>query len=145
MKSRNFTCSWLWKHLLNSSASDNQLYRRMFPDADIANSFQHADTNVKFVMQYRIKSYVFNLILTNVKDQPFRFILMKPLLAKWKSSMMLTLCTGMPEAIKLSLHILVLFLLDTAQMLTYYSILKHMCSEFRHLFIDEAWNGWTQC
>ena len=54
----------------------------MFPDADIANSFQHADTNVKLVMQYRIKSYVFNLILTNVKDQPFRFILMKPLLAK---------------------------------------------------------------
>ena len=49
--------------MLNSCASDNQLYRQIFPDSGIANLFQQADTKVKHVIQYKIKPYVFNLIL----------------------------------------------------------------------------------
>ena len=43
----------------------------------IANSFLQADTKVKYLIQYGIKHYVFNLILIDVKNQPFRFHLYK--------------------------------------------------------------------
>ena len=45
----------------------------MFPDSEIAKSFQQADTKAKYVVQHGIKPYVLNLILTDVKDQPFHF------------------------------------------------------------------------
>ena len=45
----------------------------MFLDCDIAESFQQADTNVRYVKHYRIKPYVFIVILTDLKDQPFHF------------------------------------------------------------------------
>ena len=56
-----------------SLVGENQLYRQMFLDSDIAESFQQADTNVRYVKHYRIKPYAFNLVLTDLKDQPFHF------------------------------------------------------------------------
>lgn len=60
-------------YLFNSCESDNQLYKQMFPDSDTVKSFRQADTKVKYVMQHGIKPHVLNLILTELKDQPFCF------------------------------------------------------------------------
>lgn len=56
-----------------SAASDSKLFSEMFPDSEIAKSYQMGETKVKYVIQYGISPYIQECNVTDMQSQPFTF------------------------------------------------------------------------
>ena len=56
-----------------SSNSDNDKFRRMFPDSAIAKSYQQAESKTKYVIQFGIAPHIRKLMIEDFNGQPFTF------------------------------------------------------------------------
>ena len=56
-----------------SVSSDNQRFRQMFPDSEIAKNYQQSETKIKYSIQYGIAPYLKQKLIYDYKDKPFTF------------------------------------------------------------------------
>ena len=57
-----------------SADGDNERFVLMFPDSEIAKSYRQSSTKIAYVIQHGIVPYLFDSIIANIKDKPFRFM-----------------------------------------------------------------------
>lgn len=62
-----------YNYSFNSTATDNQLFKLMFPNDPIAKLYTQADSKVKYNLQFGIAPYCKEALLFDIKRTPFTF------------------------------------------------------------------------
>lgn len=78
-KSRKAEILWSLKccfsnYSFHSNNGNNSLFAAMFPDSDLACKFQMSETKIKYVVQFRIASYLRECLLEDMTKTPFTFL-----------------------------------------------------------------------
>ena len=60
-------------YAFQSCRSDNNIYRRMFPDSEIAKNYEMSATKVMYIMRHGMAIYVRNDLKKEIDDRPFTF------------------------------------------------------------------------
>ena len=60
-------------YAFQSCKSDNNIYRRMFPDSEIAKNYEMSATKVMYIIRHGIAIYVRNDLKKEIDDRPFTF------------------------------------------------------------------------
>ena len=57
-----------------STKSDNERFRLMFPDSQIAKSYEQGDTKVQYIIKYALADHIKQGLIKDVAQTPFSFL-----------------------------------------------------------------------
>ena len=56
-----------------SAAKDTELFKRMFPDSEIAKGYKQSSTKVAYTIEFGIKPYISEILEKDMQGRPFVF------------------------------------------------------------------------